>query len=280
MDHLKRNLLKHSLLFSALAALPGGLSAAPEQPFITDIRGRQINCRITPQRIYVADASLMFLYASLTGKQLTEKLTAIPAAFRHADGLSYQQYCRAFPALTALPHLAPLTGAQANTETIVDLHPDIIFVTTGTFSAMETGGISALLGITAPGIITIRIILMTTIFSPDALRVKTEKESQGRRTVIYSAKGQPNFMYQICRDDLPALHPAFRVNGRIIDAFFYASYPGSLHDDELIRERALMRGGAWYSQEFAGVSAFCLTHTALHRSATVGGRTAWIAPRG
>ena len=145
MDHLKRRLLKHSLLFSALTALPGGLSAAPEKQTITDIRGRQIDCRITLQRIYVADASLMFLYASLTGKQLTEKLAAIPAAFRHADELSYQQYCRAFPALVALPHLAPLAGAQANTETIIDLHPDIIFVTTGTFSAMETGGITALL---------------------------------------------------------------------------------------------------------------------------------------
>lgn len=86
----------------------------------------------------------MFLCASLAGKQLPEKLAAIPAAFRHADELSYQQYCRTFPALAALPHLSPLAGAQANSETIVDLHPDIIFVTTGTFSAMETGGITAL----------------------------------------------------------------------------------------------------------------------------------------
>lgn len=77
---------------------------------------------------------------------------------------------------------------------------------------------------------------MTMIFSPDALRIKTEKESQGRRTVIYSAKGQPNFMYQICRDDLLAPHPAFCVNGQIIDAFFYACYPGSLHDGELISQ--------------------------------------------
>ncbi|WP_273745757.1 ABC transporter substrate-binding protein [Morganella morganii] len=148
MDQLKRCLLKHGLVFSALAALPGGLSAAPgktEQQVITDIRGRRIDCSVVPQRIYVADASLMFLYASLAGKQLTEKLAAIPAAFRHADELSYQQYCRAFPALAALPHLSPLAGAQANSETIVDLHPDIIFVTTGTFSAMETGGITALL---------------------------------------------------------------------------------------------------------------------------------------
>lgn len=148
MDQLKRCLLKHGLVFSALAALPGGLSAAPgktEQQVITDIRGRRIDCSVVPQRIYVADASLMFLCASLAGKQLPEKLAAIPAAFRHADELSYQQYCRAFPALAALPHLSPLAGAQANSETIVDLHPDIIFVTTGTFSAMETGGITALL---------------------------------------------------------------------------------------------------------------------------------------
>lgn len=78
---------------------------------------------------------------------------------------------------------------------------------------------------------------MTTIFSPDPLRAKTEKESGGRQTVIYSAKGQPNFMYQICRTDLAEpYHPAFVVNDRVIDAFFYACYPGSLNDGELLSQ--------------------------------------------
>lgn len=84
MDQLKRCLLKHGLVFSALAALPGGLSAAPgktEQQVITDIRGRRIDCSVVPQRIYVADASLMFLCASLAGKQLPDiSGTCCPAA--------------------------------------------------------------------------------------------------------------------------------------------------------------------------------------------------------
>lgn len=41
-------------------------------------------------------------------------------------------------------------------------------------------------------------------------------------------------------------------------------------------ERALMRGGAWYSQASAGIDAFCLSHTQFHKSTTVGARTAWV----
>ncbi|WJV63935.1 hypothetical protein PCO86_08090 [Pectobacteriaceae bacterium CE70] len=40
-------------------------------------------------------------------------------------------------------------------------------------------------------------------------------------------------------------------------------------------ERALLRGGAWYSGEYAGLRTLCLSHTADHASSTVGARPAF-----
>ncbi|WP_193015362.1 MULTISPECIES: SUMF1/EgtB/PvdO family nonheme iron enzyme [Gammaproteobacteria] len=83
---------------------------------------------------------------------------------------------------------------------------------------------------------------MFDIYSPDPLRRKVEAQSAGKRTILYSAKGQPNYMYVVPRfrlnevsDDLgDMLHPAFIVKNSIKDAFFYACYPASLHQSELL----------------------------------------------
>ncbi|OAT39317.1 hypothetical protein [Proteus myxofaciens] len=83
---------------------------------------------------------------------------------------------------------------------------------------------------------------MFDIYSPDALRSKIEKDSAGKRTIIYSAKGQPNYMYIVPRfylndvsDNLGNnIHPAFIVNNEIKDHFLYACYPASLHQGELL----------------------------------------------
>lgn len=85
-------------------------------------------------------------------------------------------------------------------------------------------------------------IIMFDIYSPDPLRTKVETQSSGKRTILYSAKGQPNYMYVVPRfylnevsDNLgDTIHPAFIVNEEIKDAFFYACYPASIHQDELL----------------------------------------------
>lgn len=80
------------------------------------------------------------------------------------------------------------------------------------------------------------------IIIKDALRSRIESESQGRRTVLYTASGQPNYMYVMPRFTLDevasglgqAVHPAFVVNGKEKSEFFYGCYPGSLHHGELL----------------------------------------------
>lgn len=83
---------------------------------------------------------------------------------------------------------------------------------------------------------------MFDIYSPDPLRAKVETQSAGKRTILYSAKGQPNYMYVMPRfrlnevsDNLDnTIHSAFIVNGKVKNAFLYACYPASLHQGELL----------------------------------------------
>lgn len=83
---------------------------------------------------------------------------------------------------------------------------------------------------------------MVTIIQKDALRARIEAASEGRRTVLYTASGQPSYMYmipaftmnQVATDLGHELHPAFRCREKTINAFFYGCYPGSLHNGELL----------------------------------------------
>lgn len=85
---------------------------------------------------------------------------------------------------------------------------------------------------------------MTMIYSPDPLRQQVEKQSNGQRTIIYSPKGQPNYVFIVPRFNLEDIdkrlgngpHPAFIINNHLIDAFFYSCYAASLHDGELVSQ--------------------------------------------
>lgn len=85
---------------------------------------------------------------------------------------------------------------------------------------------------------------MTDIFIPDALRQKVERASAGKRTVLYSRKRQPNVMFvvpqfrlsEVSSDLGDDIHPAFIVNNRPYDAFYYGCYPASLVQGELVSQ--------------------------------------------
>lgn len=122
------------------------------------------------------------------------------------------------------------------------------------------------------------------IFIKDALRSRVESQSQGRRTVLYTASGQPSYMFIIPRFRLnevasglgTAVHPAFIVNGEVKEAFFYGCYPGSVHNGELLslpnaepacwrdlaafRQAAARNGAGWHistNAEWAALMFWC-----------------------
>jgi formylglycine-generating enzyme required for sulfatase activity len=76
------------------------------------------------------------------------------------------------------------------------------------------------------------------------LRCRIERESGGRQTVLYTAKGQPSYMNLIpimaCETLGPGLgrgpHAAFIVNGRVCQEFFYGTYGGAVKHGELVSQ--------------------------------------------
>ncbi|MFP4209586.1 MAG: hypothetical protein ACLFSC_13150 [Wenzhouxiangella sp.] len=82
------------------------------------------------------------------------------------------------------------------------------------------------------------------INAPDALRKSVEAASQGRNTVIYTAKGQPSLMYVqpkvLLQDIDPALgtgaHPAFIIDGVERDERLYGLHIGADLNGELISQ--------------------------------------------
>lgn len=77
---------------------------------------------------------------------------------------------------------------------------------------------------------------------PDTLRKSVEAASQGRNTVLYTAKGQPCYMYVLAHTDMSAVntalgiarHPAFIVNGVNKSELFIGQHLGSSSNSEML----------------------------------------------
>lgn len=82
------------------------------------------------------------------------------------------------------------------------------------------------------------------ILIKDSLRQRVEQASDGRQTVVRTAKGQPSFMTVIERYNLSdidstwpeAPHPAFIVGGIVKSEFLVGTYDGSIVDGELVSQ--------------------------------------------
>lgn len=82
---------------------------------------------------------------------------------------------------------------------------------------------------------------MTTILVKDSLRQSVEAASDGKQTVLYTAKGQPTFMNIINKFDMfsidPSLsgtHPAFIIDGVEKSQIFVGTYNGVVKNGELL----------------------------------------------
>lgn len=129
---------------------------------------------------------------------------------------------------------------------------------------------------------TVKIPL--TIISKDSLRQSVEAASGGKQTVLYTAKGQPSFMYVFPAfnlEDLNAglgtgVHPAFTVGGVRKSEIFVGVYQGKYINDEFISlpgvdpsvsanfdtfvTRARANGPGWHiitNAEWAAIALWC-----------------------
>lgn len=140
-----------------------------------------------------------------------------------------------------------------------------------------------------------------SIFIVDQLRQAVESASGGRQTVLYTAKGQPSYMYILPRFNLedvaPGLelgsgtHPAFLVNGVAKSELFIGAYHAQLIDGEAVSRpgvdprtsitfdnaRAACRanGAGWHllsNWEWAAIALWCMANGYEPRGNTNYGR--------
>lgn len=139
-----------------------------------------------------------------------------------------------------------------------------------------------------------------TINVPDTLRKAVESASQGRNTVLYTAKGQPCYMYILTHADMAtansalgiARHPAFILNGVNKDELFIGQHIGFSSNGEMVSvpgvdpvnsitfdasvNLARANGNGWHlmsNAEWSAVALFCYYNGFQPRGNTDYGRS-------
>lgn len=141
---------------------------------------------------------------------------------------------------------------------------------------------------------------MTTIINKDSLRQQVEAASGGKRTVLYTAKGQACFMNIIEKFDMSTIdpswsgtHPAFIVGGVEKSQIYVGTYQGAISDGELIsapylspsapgiyatlHDTARLNGAGWHAMtgaEWAAIALLALNQGILPRGNTNYGQSA------
>ena len=139
-----------------------------------------------------------------------------------------------------------------------------------------------------------------TINVPDTLRKSVESASQGRNTVLYTAKGQPCYMHILTHADMAAVntalgitrHPAFILNGVDKNELFIGQHIGFSSNGEMVSvpgvnpintitfdaavSLARANGNGWHvmsNAEWAAVALYCYYNNFQPRGNTNYGRS-------
>lgn len=126
----------------ALAALAGTVILMPgvswADPFtVTDVAGRQVSFDGPVDRVILGEGRLLYTLAALE----TENPFAHVVGWRNdlmtTDFTGYSAYLLAFPQAADIPFLGNLTDGTLQTETVVDLHPDVMILPIGNKTAAD-----------------------------------------------------------------------------------------------------------------------------------------------
>jgi hypothetical protein len=134
----------------------------------------------------------------------------------------------------------------------------------------------------------------------DELRQQVERESEGRQTVLRTAKGQASYVNIIPREQMQDLtaslgvgtHPAFLIGGREVSEIFIGTYQAVIHDGEALslpgevpvtninfdaaRAACAAAGLGWHlmtNWEWAAIALWCLENNIEVRGSTCCGRS-------
>lgn len=126
----------------ALAALAGVVLFLPAvsfaEPFtVTDVAGRDIAFDGPVERVILGEGRLIYPLAAIETDNPFEHVVAWRNDLNTTDLTGYNNYIAAFPAAADLPFLGNLTDGTLQTETVVDLDPDVLILTIGAKKAAD-----------------------------------------------------------------------------------------------------------------------------------------------
>lgn len=126
----------------SLAALAGTVLLLPAaslaDPFtVTDVAGRQIAFDGPVERVILGEGRLIYSLAAIETENPFEHVVAWRNDLNTTDLTGYNTYLSVFPEAADIPFLGNLTDGTLQTETVVDLDPDVLILTIGSKQAAD-----------------------------------------------------------------------------------------------------------------------------------------------
>ena len=126
----------------ALAALAGIATILPSvsyaDPFtVTDVAGREVAFEAPVERVILGEGRLIYPLAAIETENPFARVVAWRNDLNTTDLTGYNNYVAAFPEAADIPFLGNLTDGTLQTETVVDLDPDVLILTIGSKKAAD-----------------------------------------------------------------------------------------------------------------------------------------------
>ena len=131
-----------SIRKTALAALAGTALLLPvvsyAEPFtVTDVAGREVAFDGPVERVILGEGRLIYSIAAIETENPFAHVVAWRNDLNTTDLTGYNTYLEAFPQAAEIPFLGNLTDGTLQTETVVDLAPDVMILTIGAKKAAD-----------------------------------------------------------------------------------------------------------------------------------------------
>lgn len=131
--------MKFSTLVGSLALLAAmGATPVLAQAFtVTDVAGREVAFDKPVERVILGEGRMLYSVAPLQKDDPFAKIVAWRNDLWTTDLDGFNAYTTKFPKGADLPQLGNLTDGTLQTETVVDLHPDVLLLPIGNQKAAE-----------------------------------------------------------------------------------------------------------------------------------------------
>lgn len=247
---------------------------------VTDVAGRQVTFDKPVERVILGEGRMIYALATIETEDPFGKVVAWRNDLWTTDLDLYNDYVATYPKVKDLPVLGNITDGTLQTETVVDLHPDVLLLPIGNKTAADEVGLEAMLDGIGVKIVYIDFrehILQNTVPSLHVLGQLFDKQARAEEVATYwqaqldrvasvldAAKPEkPNvFMYRAAGlgDCCGTFGPdnfglmVDMAGGHNIGSDFLPGYTGSINPEQVIASNPdiiVVTGSNWANQDGA-----------------------------